>query len=769
MRQRGAITVFFSIIFLALIVMLGAVVDSARLFSARNHIRMSTDTIIFSELSKYNRDLYDEYGLFAFDWGGNERIGNLFAGFHEDAPYEEQLLQLLHEQLMPLDGPDLYGYEVDSISVNAHYSLNNNQVMRHQILEHMKYRAPVLFIADFLNLATEFENVSEELDQVAETVEKMDEFYQLVDTLVNINRAIDGGSFYDENAEKEGDLVTVKDPLNELMSSGAKNLKENYEYYIGLIKDYFNLQDELSALQAALDAAEEEEEEEEIRALISAVQSEISGIRREIQDTYQLILRITSTVQEEAVKLRGPEMLGAVPGKRNQAITALNELISGATDDEIKDTYNGWLKIVRDDLPDVLSNLESELSVLLNEIAAFEQRLARISPDRLDSISAGDLDSKMDESLRNVFSEGLKSFEGIVEKLELSDHENPDSKLSGGDIFKIVSRVLKGEVSFGFDLFTSPDIDANYWGEIPDTSVLPSRSGTYDDKTPGLKAFLDTIKEVSALFSDMSSLIVKYVEQLYINQYVFDTFSTQADIVSAHLQEDKEALARYDDQELKSQVEYLVFGKDRDSKNNSSAKLSIGIIRAVLNVPYIFKNPANFALVTSLTGTLSIATLGFGYPVIKMIIVAAWACIEAMVDVTFLVKGETVPLLKDPLDYSHWFTSPAGLINYLISGTIGDYDKTSGISGPLDWDYKDYLSLVILIRVTTHDRLLGRIQDLIYLESDGALDSRHLFTYMQIEADVKVRNWFISMPLIESFEGKPSKHTIISVDMYRGY
>ena len=79
MKKRGEITAFLSLIFILLISFILAMTESAYIQTAKNQSRLDVDRAIFSVFGEYQKELLEEYELFAFDasYGSGEFSGDL--------------------------------------------------------------------------------------------------------------------------------------------------------------------------------------------------------------------------------------------------------------------------------------------------------------------------------------------------------------------------------------------------------------------------------------------------------------------------------------------------------------------------------------------------------------------------------------------------------------------------------------------------------------------------------------------------------------------
>ena len=151
-RWKGAISIFLCIILISNTALVGVLVDSAA----------------SSVLSYYNKMLYDLYGLFATDSLSEEEITRLLQEYTEktlgvaEVPESsvKQINQAIYTALtgQAAQEADLasftaYDYEINVTMDPDRVSLANTDAVESQIIDHMKYRAPISLVSgvgDFL-------------------------------------------------------------------------------------------------------------------------------------------------------------------------------------------------------------------------------------------------------------------------------------------------------------------------------------------------------------------------------------------------------------------------------------------------------------------------------------------------------------------------------------------------------------------------------------------------------------------------------------------
>lgn len=152
-KNDGAISVFLSLILLPVLLVGCLTVDGARIYMSKAVISDAGEMAMNAALAQYQPELKDEYGLLAMEKSSESISGDL----------EKYFLASLNGT--GIEGADSYdkilnlvGESFEAVNVEAS-KLYKTEVEKQQILEYMKYRAPVCFA----------ELILEKMDQLKET------------------------------------------------------------------------------------------------------------------------------------------------------------------------------------------------------------------------------------------------------------------------------------------------------------------------------------------------------------------------------------------------------------------------------------------------------------------------------------------------------------------------------------------------------------------------------------------------------------------------
>lgn len=164
--RSGAVTVYLAGITAAVMLFVTALIDLARITAFERLAESTVYSGVHGVLSAYDRTLYERYGLFGR--GGTEG----------QAIFE----RIVRDQLSPDDagqGWKLLQARLETSGLYADIAIGRHDVLNRQILEEMKYKAPVDFA---LELVDRFRPLSGAMAEAADTVRTFEELDKLHDS-----------------------------------------------------------------------------------------------------------------------------------------------------------------------------------------------------------------------------------------------------------------------------------------------------------------------------------------------------------------------------------------------------------------------------------------------------------------------------------------------------------------------------------------------------------------------------------------------------------
>mgnify|MGYP004551199303 CR=1 FL=1 len=184
-RIQGSITVLMVIIMLPMMTMSAIIVDASRTNMARSMVSSAGDLAMNTALANYDTIVKDVYGLFAMSQGQSDEelaksLKDYFSktlvsyGVVNTAEADEYVDYLMGDFKALIAGTkDKKASNFIDMSVNEFTvkKIANPEILRSQIVDYMKYRAPVNFGMSFLDSVKAFKNVETQTEVTKAQVE----------------------------------------------------------------------------------------------------------------------------------------------------------------------------------------------------------------------------------------------------------------------------------------------------------------------------------------------------------------------------------------------------------------------------------------------------------------------------------------------------------------------------------------------------------------------------------------------------------------------
>lgn len=131
--KKGSITVFLTFVFVLILSLVTAFIENVRVITSEAYVSIASDSAIEMIFGNYNKELYDEYGLFAY--GGYNGIGI--------SDFEYGLLEIINKNLEFKPGnslktySNLYRLKDISCEADSYYTLDEDKVFLGQISDYI--------------------------------------------------------------------------------------------------------------------------------------------------------------------------------------------------------------------------------------------------------------------------------------------------------------------------------------------------------------------------------------------------------------------------------------------------------------------------------------------------------------------------------------------------------------------------------------------------------------------------------------------------------
>ena len=777
-RESGAVTVYLCIIFVAMIIIAGILIDAARIRTAEVQIKRATDSAASSALSSYDSTLKDQFGLFVLNDNNAQQIGKtineyIASSLGIDKKNNKAFL-------------DLYGYKIEGIKVTPVYNLTENPVARRQIVEYMKYRAPKQVVELFLDKAKAMADTGKivELSEMKMQIDKV--FMDIVNDVQKINQTgkeinkFDYKYFEDlvkkctqstrkyrmckkkvndikekilkardakDSTEKAKKIASLLSSLYIAASqeSAARKQKEqafkktneyleNYEklcndtlmYGNRLKNNLVNLKNRISAMKQYIKNNITEKSSEFLRNLTNEI---IKGTNPENRKT---------CINELEAKLPKKEVVDELCGKIESNIglaqSALREIelfknkygisIENGGSSESLDKY-----IVPKVL--ILKNLKKDMGMMLIK-APFAGTKGNDPRKEAGKKAKSKLKEGKDNK-KNIIKDKQKElpsykkgskFPNKTQSTDFTKEDNEFKKLYEGylenNIGKKTSLITtKGDVDFG-NIEKEIDLGNNAFSD---------------------KAF-DIVTKIGEWFNQIvTNGMITYRDELYVDEYIIGMFSNAVPELKNGTNTLKDLRGRQKLNTVDCEVEYILCGNTSNKFNVNFVKGQILIIRFAIDTVNVYRDPKKVGEAVAIASAASAWSFGLSEPIIQNLVLCGWGMLDAIIDLEKLVEGEVVPAFKK------------------FDGSVVDKKQ-------LGFSYHDYLRVFLLLQ--NSDDKMNRIQDLIQLKSGKKLSGYN--SYIRVEADISIKYLFLTKAFMPaSVRTKDGSRHNFKVIVYQGY
>ncbi|MGV8146183.1 MAG: DUF5702 domain-containing protein [Alkaliphilus sp.] len=764
--QRGALTAFLSITLTVMIFFSGTIVEGSRIRIADTQVKRALENATGSLLAGYNSKLKENYGLFALANADVDYVTSQISFFTNTTLNPETNLS---EQILLIDyilnGQkhfwDLQDYSIDFIETNLYHSLNSNEVLENQILEFMKYRAPVQIASRFsiaevqktfqtITALNEIKRMKLRIDrqfaEVAIELEELDKQIKLANDFVKetvreaVNSLTDYIGEYKNSVDDRDSLLEQIEIIEEKIRNLAINEEEARE----------SLEQELDELRYDL-----KESEKKIRGIDKKVGKQANNIDTELNNYLKRNKRIKSVV---AAINRILIDLNAEVDSMEKSVRATADIDSNFKEMIAADIKN-YRKIIEHASLDKVQNqaLENEETInscliLLSSIETYFRALTR----------------SQENNRRNI----IKSIDENRQllKCRVNDYNNsielsvPEQSLVGSEEYGAVREKIVKAVNSGLaDILTQMDSKI-----VPEDvhNLLRTLNSQENLGFDEITVEFDEEKKSDGMTENMQGFGIGIIGKLsvardvvYVNEYIMGMFKSAITQVDTETNFDENLRGNAKTERASffdSEIEYVIFGCRNQKTNFNYAITTILGVRFVSNLVYVYTNPEMLKTASEKAKTAAALTGKFAvftYPAVKALIMSAYAMKESVEDVDNLLKGESIPLIK-----IYKRALPA---------------EESESSSIIELSYEDYLH-IFLMTLVDQETKLDRISNLIQINMhEGELDNNfgveNYYTYIATNIKISIKNIFLNLVNIEEINTTKIGRHNLNITIMDGY
>ena len=191
---KGAVTVFVTLLLIPSVLVSGFGVDIARLYTTHSEIRDANQLAANSALASYDALLQDLYGLFGI-MKDDAELAAMMDTYVQTAVLGEEWMNQNPGDFSLFIGSKTQPCEVKGAPGK---NLANTEILRRQIEEYSKFRAPAIIASEILDKLDTFEKIKEDAGvikdkmEIEDKIEEIDEIYRkFYEAIGSVNEAVE--------------------------------------------------------------------------------------------------------------------------------------------------------------------------------------------------------------------------------------------------------------------------------------------------------------------------------------------------------------------------------------------------------------------------------------------------------------------------------------------------------------------------------------------------------------------------------------------------
>lgn len=252
-KTKGVISIFLTLIILPVFIFSGLIVDGSRISAARTRVSGAGDLALNSALSEYDHFLYDLYGIFAVSDNMSELQTNVTRYFrntientgalNDSDSYTRQFINSIFSSFsssdMQFDNIVDTKYEDFELTGVESSSIANPTVMENQIIEYMKYRAPINLTKGLLTKLGCLGETSKQTKAVENKVEYDKKLNTVQDACNAAYKAIN--DFKDDISNGKYNDVSYKESIRSDMENAKNDFLNMTDYIVAAKSDLLSV------------------------------------------------------------------------------------------------------------------------------------------------------------------------------------------------------------------------------------------------------------------------------------------------------------------------------------------------------------------------------------------------------------------------------------------------------------------------------------------------------------------------------------------------
>jgi hypothetical protein len=719
-KQEGAVSLYLIMILVPIFLFCALLIDFSRIKVAEKEAENAVKTGVRSVLSAFSPTLHD-YGLFALD--------------QEEGNIETLFLKTVAGNLSGTIQADHFRFidhrlEEANSSITSMYTLANHTVFKKQILEEMKYRAPMIYS---LELIDKFKKTG--LSTVMSQAQKFSENAVSVEKILDErDEALDEAwdqwkSIHQKAATIYPFYQTQLADLNQLSEKvGIHNVEEVRQslqaakvHLKNLEKQLESIDDTISSLakagQGSADAIRGlSENRNQVNSQVKEIYDKVMDLEQLLDDTIRYasllaLLKVRSTTDSSFLTKAFEKFEKALSQAKtandhlNEKLLTIQSTNSGSSTYQANQAFQSIHLINREELDDYGAQagasvaLFSGLQAQLGSVWLFDSNNYNNANQAIESfwqkanevfIKQSPKEAQRNKNKANATTSKREQRRKAQPYLDqIMKAMGSCSLIETTDPFKASYVALQGDptqASVGYyQGYMQTNQQANMAQPVPELN--------FKDADKANASAMSLLTSFESILTDVRDEF--YVDEYAISKFNYRTLGMEKDL-SGNIKQSKEASRPASHPLTNQEVEYLLYGASSCIGNYSLAYGEMFAFRLVVGTAEALLEP-------------HIQAMNVGSPLLVLLAAVAEGAVKAQLDMVKLVQGEAAPLSKK--------------LGSLVTLT-----------------YKDYLRIFLLLH--SRDKvLLSRMQALIQLNTGK--DLLQSTTYVSGTGGTSIKLWFM--------------------------
>lgn len=670
--DKGSVSIYFMIVFTAIFFFNAVLIDFIRIKAAEKQTENAIRAGLRSVLSNFDATLQD-YGLYAVS---------------SEAEADQIFTHVLRNNVLTGNEDDhfqLIRPKWKQIQLNVEYSLAHSEVFKQQVLEDMKYKAPIEFTLEVIDKfqksgasnqmqeATKFAKLADELEKLIMNRDRsLDDAWSEVEKMI-----APGGKIARAHNNYLNKLNEINDLASQISAYQMDEIKKN------ISRNHTQLEQLNDLLVNAVDEAE-------IKALQQSMYS-INVTLANLESILNKIIKFTRLITETSISIQTDydnlidmqsnitEHLAEAEDYNDQLLKRLENSTEGVTAEYIHVIERSYF-----------DEYKLGLSNTLGSFSGFNQQFDPIK--LVTGIDYKDRFQRLTAANEAYHEQAVIHFNNHKRIEDARKTKNKEIESKKGSEIKKIEAILK-QVQ---NLFSNcQEMNTDYYKKL---SLLKQKylnfNGVKADDKEIVTFDLDNSKDIGMksmkLIDHLVMSLMNIQDRVYVNEYVLSKFNYRTLDTSSELSKPSEHLL------YNQEAEYILYGLGSCVKNHGAAYAEMFGLRLAIRTMEALSDPDR-------------SIVSVGSPLLAFLWSVAEGAVRAHEDMTELVEGKEVVL-------------------------------SSKLSNPIRLNYKDYLRVFLLIH-SKEEEVIARTQALIDLNTGFDLTQKG--TYFQANASSLTRLWFI--------------------------